>query len=72
MGRENIFKLAIWNESPDQDSNDNGVRIVNLTTSKIVDVKSTMFVHRNMHKYIWTSPYGQTHNQIDHILIDRG
>ena len=27
--RENIFKQAIGNESPHQDSNDNGVRIVN-------------------------------------------
>jgi len=31
-GRENIFKPAIGNESLHQDSNDNGVRIVNFAT----------------------------------------
>jgi hypothetical protein len=30
-----------------------------------------MFAHHNFHKFIWTSPDGKTHNQIDHILIDR-
>jgi len=34
VGRENIFKLTIGNESLCQVSNDNAVRIVNFATSK--------------------------------------
>jgi exonuclease III len=34
VGRENIFKPTIWNESLHEISNDNGVRLVNFTTSK--------------------------------------
>jgi hypothetical protein len=71
VGRENIFKPTIGNESLHQDSKSNGVRIVNFATSKTLVVKSTMFQHQNIHKYTWTSPDGQTHNQIEHILIDR-
>jgi hypothetical protein len=47
------------------------LRVVNFATSKNLVVKSTMFPHRSIHKYTCTSPYGKTHNQIDHILIDR-
>jgi hypothetical protein len=35
VGRENIFKPTNGNESLLQDSNDNGVRIVNFATKKI-------------------------------------
>jgi len=34
VGRGNIFKLTVVNESLHQDSNDSGVRIVNFVTSK--------------------------------------
>jgi len=71
VGRDNIFKPTIGNESLHQDSNDNGVRIVNFVTLKNVVVKSTMFLHQYIHEYTWTSPDGKTHNQTDHILIDR-
>jgi hypothetical protein len=71
LGREDTFKPMIRNESLHEDSTDNGVRAVNVATSKSLVVKSTKFPHQNIHKYTWTSPDGKTHNQIDHVLIDR-
>jgi endonuclease/exonuclease/phosphatase family metal-dependent hydrolase len=71
VGRKDIFKLTIGTESSQEISNDNGVREVNSETSNNLVVKSTMFPHRSNHKYTCTSPDGQTHNQIDHVLIDR-
>jgi hypothetical protein len=71
VGTEDILKPTISNESLHEISNDNGARVVNFTTSKNQIVSSTMFLHRNIHKCTWTSPDGKTHNQIDHILIDR-
>jgi len=71
VGRENIFKPTIVQESLHQDSNDNGVRLVNFATSQNLVFKSTMFPHRNIHHYNCTTPDGKTHNQIDHVLLDR-
>jgi exonuclease III len=45
LGREDTFKPTIGNESLHEDSNDNGVRVVNFATSKDLVVKSTMFPH---------------------------
>jgi hypothetical protein len=70
VGRENIFKPTIGNESLHQDNGDNGVKIVNFATSKNLGVKSMMFPHRKIRKYTWNSPDGKGHNQIDHILIN--
>jgi hypothetical protein len=71
VGRENIFKPTIGQESLHQDINDNGVRLVNFATSKNLVVKSRMFPNRNIHKHPWISPDGKTHNQTGHILTDR-
>jgi hypothetical protein len=69
VGREDIFKPATGNESLHEISNDKGVRVVNFATSKNVTVNCTMFPHRNIHKYTWTSLAGKP--QIGHILVDR-
>jgi hypothetical protein len=71
VGRENIFKPTTGNERLHETSNDNGFRVANFATSKNLVARSTMFPHRKIHKYTWTSPEGKTHNQIDHILTDR-
>jgi len=65
------LKPTIGQESLFQDCGDNEVRLVIIATSQILVVRSTVFPHRNNHKYIWPTPDGKTHNQIDHVLIDR-
>jgi hypothetical protein len=71
VGREDIFKLAIGNESLHEASNENRVRIVNFATLKNLIVKSTTFPHCDIHEHTWTSLDGVTHNQTDHVLTDK-
>jgi hypothetical protein len=47
-----------------------GVRVVKFATSKNLIVTSTMFPHRNIHKFTLTFPV-KTHNQIDQVVVDR-
>jgi hypothetical protein len=68
---KNIVKPTVGKENLHEISNGNGVRLINFLTSKNLRVKSTMFPHRNIHKYTWTSPDGKTHNQMGHIPVDR-
>jgi len=68
---EAVLKLTIRNVNLLQDCNDNGVILVNLGTSNNLVIKSTVSPHLNSHKYTCTSSNDNTHNQIDHILIDR-
>jgi len=51
LGRENIFKPMIGNDSLQEDNNDNGVRIVKFATSEHIVVKCTMYPRRNIQKY---------------------
>jgi hypothetical protein len=56
VGKEDIFKPKTGNKSLHEISNHNGVRAVNFATSKNLILKSTLFPHSNIHKFIWTSP----------------
>jgi exonuclease III len=51
VGREDIYKLTIGNESSHEIRIDIGVKVVNFATSKNLVVKSTMFPNRSIHKY---------------------
>jgi endonuclease/exonuclease/phosphatase family metal-dependent hydrolase len=70
VGREEIFKSTIGNERLHKISNDDEVRAVNFAASKNRIIRSTMFPHRNIHKFTRTSPDRKNHNQLDHILVD--
>jgi hypothetical protein len=58
VGREDIFKPIIGKDSLQKISNDAGVRVVNVATSKNLIVNSTMFPHCNKHIFALTSPDG--------------
>ena len=51
--------------------NDNGVRFASFCLANEMIIGSTLFEHRDIHKYTWTSPCGKYRNQIDHIAINR-
>jgi hypothetical protein len=71
VGREDIFKPVIGNESLHEANNDKGVRVVNFATLKNLIVRSVTFPHGSIHKHTRTSPDGIIHNQIDDVLIDK-
>jgi hypothetical protein len=51
VGKEDIFKPTTENECIYKISIDNGVRLVNFTTSKNPTIRSIMFPYCNFHKY---------------------
>jgi hypothetical protein len=71
VGKEDIVKPIVGNESLHEIRRDNRVRSLNVATSKNVTVRSMMTQHCNIHKFTWTSSDVKAHNEMDHILIDR-
>jgi hypothetical protein len=65
------LKPTIGIKSLHEIHNDNGVRVVDFVTSKNLIAESIMFPHHNIHTFTWASHDEKTHNETDHILIDR-
>ncbi|KAH9587026.1 Craniofacial development protein 2 [Schistosoma haematobium] len=51
--------------------NENGERFANLFAFNKLVIGGTIFPHKRIHKITWTSPDHITHNQIDHICINK-
>ncbi|PSN51671.1 hypothetical protein C0J52_09600 [Blattella germanica] len=64
------FNVQVGKSLHDE-TNDNGMRMVDFASGKDMAVTGTWFQHKNIHKGTWTSPDKKTINQIDHILVDR-
>ncbi|KAH8339608.1 hypothetical protein KR067_003207 [Drosophila pandora] len=50
---------------------DYGDRLIDLCQTFLLVIGGTVFPHREVHKYTWTSPDGNTRNQIDHLCISK-
>ena len=70
VGKESIYKPTIGNESLHNETNNNGIKIIQFVISKDLNVRSTTFPHKDIHTETWYSADGRTANQISHVLIN--
>jgi len=69
VGKESIHKPTTGNESLHNETNNNGVKMIQFAISNELNVTSTTFPHKDIHKETWYPADSRTVNQIDHVLI---
>jgi len=69
VGKEIIYKSSIGNEGLHNETNNNGIKMIQFAISQGLNVRSTTFPHKDIHKETLYSADGRTVNQIDHVLI---
>jgi len=70
VGREEAFRPTIGKWSLHEETNENGLRLIDFAAQQGMVVKGTFFMHKKIHQATWESPDGNTRNQIDHCLVD--
>ncbi|XP_043062759.1 uncharacterized protein LOC122319494 [Drosophila yakuba] len=71
VGPNNTGLRSVMGQHGTGTRNDNGERLVELCQQFQLVIGGTIFPHKDVHKYSWTSLSGNTRNQIDHICISR-
>jgi len=68
VGKESTYKPTIGNESLRNKTNNSGIKMIQFAISNGLNVRSTTFPHKDIHKETWYSADGRTANQIDHVF----
>ena len=69
FGKESIYKPTTGNESLHNTTNNTRIKMIQFVISNGLNVRSTTFPHKDIHKETWYSADGRTVNQTDHIFI---
>ena len=68
----NYFELFLGPHAVPGPTNDNGQRLLDTCASNNLVIGQSLFPHRLIHKYTWTSSAGTCPRaQLDHVLINR-
>jgi hypothetical protein len=70
VGRETVHQPTIGKHSLHENTNENGLRLVDFAAGRQMANKSTYIMRKRIHLQTWHSPDGHTFNQIDHCLIN--
>ena len=71
IGNEEIYKSITGGHSKHTESNENGKKLIEFATEMKMKIMNTCFQRKNIYKATWVSPYGNTCNQIDHVMTER-
>jgi len=69
--QEEEYKQTAGSCSFHENSNNNGVRLINFAIGKGMVISSTRLPKKDIYKHTWTSPGGRFNSQIDHVVIDK-
>ena len=71
VGKEDKHKPTTGNGSLHNETNNNGIKMIQLAISKAFNVRSATFPHKDIHKETWYLADGRIGNQRDHVLISK-
>jgi hypothetical protein len=71
LGKEEFIIDVAGKHSLHENTNDNGLRLCNLSAAHGMWISSISFPHKNIHKHTWKIPGSTRANQIDHVIIDK-
>jgi hypothetical protein len=70
IGKEDVYQSVAGKHMLHETSNRNGEWVCAYAIASNMKIISTYYQHKRIHKGTWTSPDGNTLNQIHHVIID--